>query len=197
MIGLMLSPDLHRSLLEALLRAVPFDGWTEQTLRRAATSVGVDDFTLHRLSPGGIEHWLDAFAATADDAMAASLHALPEEEIRRIPQKIRAGLLARLTWLEPYKEAERRAVAHALLSPVAALKRLHGTVDRIWRLAGDQSTDWNWYSKRLILAGVYTATLHYWLNDESENHAATAAFLDRRLADVHRIGGMVKRKKSA
>ncbi len=61
-------------------------------------------------------------------------------------------------------------------------------MDAIWHLAGDRSADWSWYTKRAILAGVYGATLLYWLRDDSEDDEATLAFLDRRLAGVGRIG---------
>lgn len=39
-----------------------------------------------------------------------------------------------------------------------ALRQLAMMVDDIWQHAGDASTDHNWYTKRAILAGVYTAT---------------------------------------
>ncbi len=42
------------------------------------------------------------------------------------------------------------------------------TVDAIWHAAGDRSADWSWYSKRAILAGVYGATLLFWLRDDSD-----------------------------
>ena len=37
-------------------------------------------------------------------------------------------------------------------------------------------------------AGVYSATLLFWLRDDSAGGVATAAFLDRRLTGVGRIG---------
>ena len=58
------------------------------------------------------------------------------------------------------------------------------TVDALWYAAGDRSTDFNFYTKRGLLAGIHAATTLYWLDDRSEGGAATDAFLDRRLADV-------------
>ena len=58
------------------------------------------------------------------------------------------------------------------------------TVDAIWRICGDRATDFNFYTKRGLLAGVYASTLLFWLDDHSENCAATWAFLDRRIANV-------------
>jgi ubiquinone biosynthesis protein COQ9 len=59
-----------------------------------------------------------------------------------------------------------------------------GTSDLIWTTLGDTSDDYNWYSKRTILSGVYSATLLYWLGDQSDGHADTWDFLDRRIDNV-------------
>ena len=61
------------------------------------------------------------------------------------------------------------------------------SADRIWRIAGDRATDFNHYSKRAILMGVYGSTTLVYLDDESDGLAATRAFLDRRLGDVMRF----------
>ena len=57
----------------------------------------------------------------------------------------------------------------------------------MWRLAGDVATDYNHYTKRAILASIYTATLAVFVNDESEDKADTRAFLDRRIDGVMRF----------
>jgi ubiquinone biosynthesis protein COQ9 len=64
---------------------------------------------------------------------------------------------------------------------------LYRTVDAIWYAAGDRSTDFNFYTKRGLLAAVHAATTLYWLDDRSEGGADTAAFLDRRLTEVMAI----------
>jgi ubiquinone biosynthesis protein COQ9 len=70
-------------------------------------------------------------------------------------------------------------------------------VDAIWHAAGDRSADFSWYTKRAILAAVYSATVLYWLRDASEEDEATLAFLDRRLAGVGRIGRLRGRAEAA
>jgi ubiquinone biosynthesis protein COQ9 len=56
--------------------------------------------------------------------------------------------------------------------------------DRAWKAMGDPSTDFNYYTKRMILTGVHATTLAYWLQDDSEDSAETWAFLDRRIENV-------------
>ena len=80
--------------------------------------------------------------------------------------------------------------------PATTLRTAARSVDTIWHLAGDRSADWSWYSKRAILAGVYSTTLLYWLRDDSEDNEDSLAFLDRRLAGVGRIGKL-RRKSDA
>jgi ubiquinone biosynthesis protein COQ9 len=102
---------------------------------------------------------------------------------------------ARLEQLAPHREAVRRALSYLALPQNAALgaKCLYRTVDAIWYAAGDTATDYNFYTKRLLLAGVYSSTVLFWLNDKSEGYAETWAFLDRRIAEVVKLGGALGR----
>ncbi len=96
------------------------------------------------------------------------------------------GVKTRLAILLPHREAVRRALAVLALPqnlPLGA-KLLYEAVDTIWHGAGDASTDFNFYTKRGLLAGVYVSTTLYWLDDRSEGTTASEAFLARRLADV-------------
>ena len=61
------------------------------------------------------------------------------------------------------------------------------TCDTIWRAIGDTSADFNWYTKRGLLAGVVTSTMLYWFADQSEDFEDTQKFIDRRIADVMQI----------
>ncbi len=70
-------------------------------------------------------------------------------------------------------------------------------MDDIWFAAGDRSTDWNFYSKRGLLAGVFSSTLLVWLNDDSEGLAETRAFLDRRIGNVMQIPKVTQRLRKA
>jgi ubiquinone biosynthesis protein COQ9 len=180
--------DVRRKVLEAALTHVPFDGWTRETLRRAAKDAGVEQGLAELAFPNGATSLLDVFAAEMDRRMLEAL-AAQDTASMRIRDRIIAGVRARLEALTPYREAERRAVGYLTLPPNAALgfKIVARTVDAMWRTAGDRSTDFNYYTKRALLAGVYTTTLAYWLQDESEDFAETWAFLGRRVDDVMKI----------
>ncbi|MCC6305074.1 MAG: COQ9 family protein, partial [Rhodobacteraceae bacterium] len=72
------------------------------------------------------------------------------------------------------------------LAPEGA-RALWDTADAIWTALGDTATGGTFVSKRATLAAVWAATLLYWLGDESPGAEATAAFIDRRIADVMRL----------
>lgn len=185
----------HRNIiLEHVLRLVPFDGWSQYTLRTAAKGAGLSEADLKRTFPRGVEDCVAYFFASAD---AALKEALPESELAglRVPARIEKIILTRLAnWL-PVREAVRRVVSHNALpwNSAAALKTLYCTVDLMWRLAGDKSTDFSFYTKRITLAAVYSSTLLFWLDDMSGKQEETAAFLGRRLENVADFGKFKKK----
>ena len=179
------SPE-RDAAIDALLPHVETQGWTVQALRTALAESGGDPQDAELLFPRGAADMIDAFCDLADRRMEAAA----EVGGLRVSQRVRAILALRLEQNYPYREAIRRALAILALPRHAGLSaRITArTVDAVWHTAGDRSADFSWYSKRAILAAVYGATLLFWLRDGSEESADTMAFLDRRLADVARIG---------
>jgi len=185
---------LRERLLVATLPHVAFDGWTQAALRAGAADAGLTSQDVTHAFPGGAISAIEAFNRRADRRMVEALGTLDTAGMRT-HEKLAAAIRARLEDVAPHKEAVRRALAVLAfpLNAPLALRMLHRTVDAAWHAAGDRSTDFNWYTKRGLLAGVYSATVLYWLNDKSEGHADTWAFLDRRLRDVMRLGGAIGR----
>ena len=95
--------------------------------------------------------------------MTGKLATEPEEA--HLKDRIAAAVRARIEILNLHKEAARRAASFLALPHNAPLgaKLMMRTVDAMWRAAGDRSSDFSWYTKRAILAGVYGATFAYWL----------------------------------
>jgi ubiquinone biosynthesis protein COQ9 len=176
---------VRSALLGAALVHVPFDGWSEISLKKAAKDVGADAGTVGLAFPGGAAELLDFFALDADSRMLERAAALGIGEMR-LRDRIRAIVRARIEVIAEHREAERRALSFLALPHNAALglKSLSRTVDLMWRAAGDTSTDFAFYTKRATLAAVYSATVMYWVADSSEDYADTWAFLDRRIDNV-------------
>ena len=181
---------VREKLLLASLPHVPFDGWSERALRAGAEDAGLTPAEALNAFPAGPSEALALFSDWADRRMMARLEKL-DLGAMKVREKVAAGVRLRLEVLEPHKEAVRRGLAVLSLPPNGAqgLKGLHRTVDAIWAMAGDRATDYNYYTKRVLLAGVLSSTTLFWLNDRSEGHEATWAFLDRRIDEVLKIGG--------
>jgi len=185
------------SALAAMLPNVPFDGWTRQALRRGLAEIGASPEDAETLFPGGAPDMIEAFCDWADRRMEEAAATL--EPGVRLHQRVRAVIALRLAQNRPHKEAVRRALALLALPGHARLaaRCTARTVDAIWHAAGDRSADFSWYTKRALLAGVYGATVLYWLRDTGEDDSATLGFLDRRLGDVGRITAFRRRAETA
>ncbi len=172
-----LAPDIAASAI--------FDGWNETALLAAADMAGADPDVAKLAYPGGAMDMISAWIANIDEQMQAEL---PQEKLAelKIRERIRELVAFRLKAIDGLDEALRRALAIMAMPQNAptALKIGWNSADLMWRLAGDTATDYNHYTKRTILAGIYSATLAVFVNDESEGKADTYAFLDRRIDGV-------------
>lgn len=181
--------------IDAMLPHVPFDGWTSRALRCGLADAGMPQDEAVLLFPGGAADMIEAFCDLADRRMEADA---ADIIATRVSARVRAVVAQRLARNRPHKEAIRRAIAVLALPRHARLaaRCTARTVDAIWHAAGDRSADFSWYTKRALLTAIYTATLLFWLRDASDDDTATLAFLDRRLADISRIGGVRRRTES-
>jgi ubiquinone biosynthesis protein COQ9 len=179
---------LKAAVLEAALPHAVFDGFSDKLLARAGREAGLDDAALARLFPDGPRSLVAAFSESCDAQMEKAL-AKRKLATLKIRERIREAVLARIDTLRPQKEAARRAAAFLTLPPNATLgaKLLYRTVDAMWRAAGDTSTDFNFYTKRAILAGVYSSTLLRWFTDDSADETTTHEFLGARIENVMRF----------
>lgn len=177
---------LRGTLLDAALAHVPFDGWSAATLRAAADDAGVSPDLIRAILPRGITDLAVAYHRRGDAAMRAALAA---RDLTALRFRERVTLAVRLRLEAAEREPVRRGAAFFALPQHAplGLRLIWDTADAIWTALGDTSDDLNWYSKRATLAGVYSATVLYWLGDESPDRAATWDFLDRRIEDVMRF----------
>jgi ubiquinone biosynthesis protein COQ9 len=180
--------ELRLRLAPEIAQAAVFDGWSPEAVRQAATAAGVDaDVAAYAFREGAMD-MIAAWIAHVDVEMAARLDAA---QIAAMPvrERIRTLVTARLDAIAGKEEALSRAMAiMAMPTNVRrALKLGWHSADAMWRLAGDTSTDYNYYTKRTILAGVYAATLSVFASDDSEGKAETRAFLDRRIEGIIRF----------
>ena len=175
-----LAPDIAASAI--------FDGWSDTALVAAAEMAGADVDVARLAFPSGMSQamdMIDAWIASVDAAMEAEW---PAERLAtlKIRERIRTLVAFRLEAVEHVDEAVRRAMAVMAMPHNAprSIKLGWRSADIMWRLAGDTATDYNHYTKRAILAGIYSATLAVFVNDDSEGKQKTHEFLGRRIDGV-------------
>ncbi|UYN97215.1 MAG: COQ9 family protein [Enhydrobacter sp.] len=180
--------ELRDRLADAVLAEAAFEGWSGTAVRAAARQLDLPRGEAGRLFPGGALQVLTHVSERGDLRTVRDMEAEGVGTLK-VRDRIREAVRIRLDRHAGPKEAVRRGLA-VLALPFNAplgLKLLYRTVDALWYAAGDTSTDFNFYTKRATLAGVYSTTIFYWLNDRTPGSEATWSFLDRRIDDVMRI----------
>ena len=188
-------------LIKSMIQHVPFDGWSIKALEQGAIDISFEQdenidtrMKIYRdLFKNGSIDFIDIFSEMIDLEVKKNYEKIKSKP-ERVPEKIKKIILIRLSLCLKYKEAIRSSI------PITALPKnskksigiLYRTCNSIWRIIGDKSTDFSFYTKRVSLAAVYSSTLLFWLNDASKDQEETSLFLDRRLSDISKIPKLKK-----
>jgi len=188
--------QIRIDLIRAMLTHVPFDGWTWEAMEQGAIDIGYKKKKtsserikiFKNLFKNGSIDFIDIFSEIIDLDVKENYNSI-EVKPERVPEKIKKIIMIRLNLCQKYKEAVRSSISLSAI-PVntkISLNILYRTCNSIWRIAGDKSTDFSFYTRRISLAAVYTSTLLFWLNDKTNNNIETELFLGRRLNDISKI----------
>ncbi len=180
--------EKQTKILNEALKIIPFDGWGKKSLEEATVAAGLEKAYAQIAFPNGAGDLIEFFLRDIDTKMLAKLEGVKLEDMK-IRERIFTIVKARFDVSEPYKLSIRQTLVYFAKpqNSIRHLPALWKTADLIWRTAGDDSTDFNHYTKRMMLSGVYSSTLLYWLNDKSEGHANTWDLLSRRIENVMQI----------
>ena len=110
-------------------------------------------------------------------------------DLIRLPlhKRIRKILLSKIEIMNKEKNFYKKIFLNSLLpnKSVSLPKQLYKSIDQIWYLAGDTSVDFNFYTKRLILAGIYSRVVLFFFNNNNQNELEN--LLDLNLKRVAKI----------
>jgi ubiquinone biosynthesis protein COQ9 len=176
------------ALLDATLSHAAFDGWSQKALDAGAKDAGIPADRALNAFPGGLSELLAFYHEAEDREMLEAMQRANVSEMR-VRDRIAFAVKARLQRNTRHREAIKSACSFLAMphNGPLALRLLYRTVDAMWYGAGDNATDFNFYTKRALLAGVYSATVLYWLNDKSALSADSWSFLDRRIDEVMQV----------
>ncbi len=181
------SEELRDRWLDAFLPSVAETGWTRAGARKAAEAAGLDAGEQALAAPGGVSDLLEHFFDRAERD-AANRIAQADLTRHKVHEKVAYGLRTWLGVLEPHRDAVKRASARGFTpwGAPGATRRTWSVADAIWTAIGDTSTDYNYYSKRGLLASVVPPVVLYWQTLPSDEDLDR--FIARRLQHAMQFG---------
>ena len=184
-------PEIQDTILSSALKRVPEHGFTPKALTLGAQDAGYLEVSV-QLFPRGVYDLINYHLVTQRLALRNKVQFDPDTKLG-LGRKIKILTMERLRANKDIIHQWQEALGHmSLMGNIpASLKELNALSDEIWYLAGDTSVDFSWYTKRASLAGVYASSEMFMTTDKSADFAATSEFLDRRLEDVQKVGGMI------
>ena len=193
--------QIRIDLIRAMLTHVPFDGWTWEAMEQGAIDIGFEKkkTSSYRMKifkdlfKNGSIDFIEIFSEIIDLEVKEKYDLL-EFKPERVSEKIKKIIMIRLNLCQKYKEAVRTSISLTAMpiNTKISLNMLYRTCNSMWKIAGDKSTDYSFYTRRISLAAVYTSTLLFWLNDNSNDNVETEFFLDRRLKGINKISRLKK-----
>lgn len=168
-------------ILQKLKKIVSDEGWSEKVLKQLLQN-GVEKSDL-----------VTFFQYDYKELLKYSLEELNnslEKEINKINiinyslnKRIKKILMLRFNILNNDKEFYKKTFYHLLIPSNNKIMKssLYKSVDTMWYLAGDNSTDFNFYTKRLILAVIYVNALFVLFN---KNFDEVESNIDRNLKKI-------------
>ena len=110
-------------------------------------------------------------------------------DLIRLPihKRIRKVLLSKISLMNKDKSFYRSIFLNLLIPKknFSLSSQLYNSVDQLWFIAGDSSTDFNFYTKRLILSGIYSRVMLFFFNNN--NQEGLENILDESLKRVSKI----------
>eukprot|EP00088_Acartia_fossae_P035897 TRINITY_DN37018_c0_g1_i1.p1 TRINITY_DN37018_c0_g1~~TRINITY_DN37018_c0_g1_i1.p1 ORF type:complete len:298 (+),score=51.33 TRINITY_DN37018_c0_g1_i1:32-925(+) len=184
--------QIREKILSASLPHVSEHGWTRLALAAGAEDSGYVSVVSGLFPNEGVDliyHHIQSSNQKLDDWMVAEVNKYKAEE-KKLPisKFIKEAVKERLLMNEQFIKNGRWAEALALIANPqhipTSVGYLQTLCDDIWHRAGDKSADLNWYSKRMLLAGIVSSTEVFMLQDASPEYKETWTFLDRRFEDI-------------
>lgn len=187
--------NLRQELLTEALKDIPFDGWSFKVVENAAFRLFNNKAYSEIAFPEGVKDLISYFIDNINKELEEKIKATDLTKLK-VREKIFLIVKTRLELLKHHKIIIQKLLSYLSMPQNISFstKLLWCTADQIWYLADDKSVDYNYYTKRTILAGVYSSTILYFISDSSENNEQTWEFLSRRIEDALKIGNIKKCK---
>ena len=174
-------------ILKKTKKIVSIEGWSPEILSKLQKQ-NIEKNDLFYFFPDGYKDLLEYSLQSINEKLE---HKLKKINLINFPinKRIKKILLLRFDILNEDKEFYKKTFNHLLLptNNKISKKSLYNSVSTMWYLAGDNSTDFNFYTKRLILSGVYTNALFVFFSKEMKHVEENIDKNLKRISKIPRI----------
>jgi AcrR family transcriptional regulator len=187
---------LRPDLVAAAMTLVAEQGWRRFGLGSLARHAGLPLAEVYAELPGRA-----AVLRRLGERLDAAMLAVTPAELDAMDPRERLFdlIMRRLEAAEPYRPALKRMAREVACDPdalLAALCNLGRASAWLIDAAGGPRGGLLGLAARKAVCLVYARTFAVWLDDDSPDHAATLAELDRRLAELERLAKLVSRPRA-
>ncbi len=173
-------------ILKFAKNIVAEEGLTTKTLKNISKKYNLDIYELNLLFPDGKN---DLLKFALEQLNIDLENYCKKLDLIRLPihKRIRKILLSKIYIMDKEKKFYRKIFLNLLIPKknFSLPIKLYKSVDQIWFIAGDTSVDFNFYTKRLILAGIYLRVILFFFNNNNQNMLEN--LLDSSLKRVSKI----------
>ena len=188
--------SIRLDILRRAKKHIVLNGWNDKIFSLIAKEGKYKEKEIISFFPEGYKSLLKLYLYNADQEMIEACKKINFIRMRT-SERVKRIILLRLKKNEKDKKLIKKTIFTLILpkhTKIATLG-LYNTIDNIWYIAGDNSTDFNYYSKRAILISIYSATLFYWVNKNYTTLEQTKIFLNKQFKNVSKIPNLKERVK--
>jgi len=190
------SLENKRKILEIFLEICGFEGWSEETLFDAVEKCGFNRNQTPLIFENTIFDLTNFYIEENNRNSTKLIADMNDFLALKIRQKV-AILLFNRFLVEKENKLQLQALFnfyasldniksfnHAMRPMSIALKNCCQIADFIWREIGDNSTDFNYYTKRLTLSKIILRSLWVFMKDNSDDLSQTRKIIDKEIEKV-------------
>ncbi|HLD76911.1 MAG TPA: COQ9 family protein [Rickettsiales bacterium] len=193
------SLENKRRILHRFLEVCAFEGVNDEVLEDAMQFCQIDVKFKNIIFECGVLDIIELYIDETNENLAKIIDETPNFEKLKIREKIKFALY---NFFELQKEhqlalqrirnfyfdlANFKNTKYGARPSAFAFKNAGKIADFIWKKIGDQSTDFNFYTKRLILSGVIISVFSTFVKDKTPNLEETKAKIDKKIEKVMKI----------
>lgn len=182
------STETKEKILAEFLKICSFDGWSEEALSKAINICGIDEKFSQIIFENSCLGLAEFYCEFYNQKSAEKIAKIENFSDQKIRDKIRFSLYARFEVESENQIALQRlmnfyfspknftSVEMGLRPSAQGFAACYNISDFIWKNIGDQSTDFSFYSKRLILAKIIWRSLLVFVKEEPKNSGDSFPF---------------------